>query len=132
MIDRDFIERYLAINGIEPSAPDDQIKKVLFSAQWHEEDVETALTVLREDAQTHETHVDSLHKVFHTDDRLQPETISSLLGIDVDLPPAQKFSKKGTWAASPIFMTALVAFTLSLAFVLVAMWQMRIGLFTGL
>lgn len=85
MISKEHIERVLRMNGLKPTASDEEIKSLLISAKWHEEDAELAVTVLRENKETHKTHVDTLHKVFTSDDRLDPESISSLLGIDVEL-----------------------------------------------
>ena len=88
MIERSALEHILAANGIAATSPDEQIKSVLVEANWHQDDVDTALTVLRENVETHEQKVDSLHKIFRTDQRLKPETISALLGIDVEVPPS--------------------------------------------
>lgn len=85
MISKEHIERVLRMNGLKPTASDEEIKSLLISAKWHKEDAELAVTVLRENKETHKTHVDTLHKVFTSDDRLDPESISSLLGIDVEL-----------------------------------------------
>lgn len=129
MIDKNSVERYLRANGINPSAPDDEIKEVLFSAKWHEDDVDTALMVLREDPKTHETHVDSLHKVFHSDDRLKPETISALLGIDVEIKEPTVRERENRMAASTVMSMAIVSLTLSVLFVFSAMWFLKMGIF---
>ncbi|MCB9811882.1 hypothetical protein H6783_03135 [Candidatus Nomurabacteria bacterium] len=88
MITKDQIERVLRINGLEPTASDEEIRSVLVSANWHKDDTEMALMVLRENTHTHKSRVDTLHRVFNTDDRLKPETISALLGINVDMSSA--------------------------------------------
>lgn len=129
MIHKDLVEQYLRANGVEPSAPDDEIKEVLFSAKWHHDDIDTALMVLREDPETHQTHVDSLHKVFHSDERLQPETISALLGIDVTIKNDEQRAKENRMAASSVVSMVVVACALSSTFVLVAMWYLKIGVF---
>ena len=85
MIDRNHIERILRINGITPSQPDDIIRSVLLSARYNNEEVDTALMVLRENVATKKIRVEGLHKVFRTDESLQPDEISELLGIDVDI-----------------------------------------------
>jgi hypothetical protein len=85
MIDPHHIESLLRINGIEKTAPDEQIRSVLLSARFKEDEVETALMILRENTTTKQTRVDGLHKVFRTDESLKPEEISKLLGIDVDI-----------------------------------------------
>lgn len=85
MIERGHIEKILSVNGIAPTAADEEIRSVLISARWHKEDVETALTVLRENVTTKQSRVDTLHNVFRSDARLSPEAIHSLLGIDVEM-----------------------------------------------
>ena len=129
MINKDVVEQYLRANGVQPSAPDEEIKEVLFSAKWHHDDIDTALMVLREDPKTHQTHVDSLHKVFHSDERLQPETISALLGITVDIKHPDERAKENRVAASSIISMVVVASALSGTFVLMAMWYLKIGVF---
>lgn len=88
MIDRNHIEKILRINGMSPAEPDDMIRSVLLSARYNKDEVDTALMVLREDAETKRIRVEGLHKVFRTNDALQPKEISQLLGIEVD---ARKF-----------------------------------------
>lgn len=85
MISRDHIESILKVNGVPPSSDDDIIRSVLLSARYNNDEVDTAIMVLREDAKTRQTRVDGLHKVFHTNDSLNSAEISDLLGIDVDL-----------------------------------------------
>lgn len=85
MIDKKHIESLLKINGIEKTAPDEVIRSVLLSARFKDDEVETALMVLRENVDTKQTKVDGLHKVFRTDQNLKPSEISELLGIDVNL-----------------------------------------------
>lgn len=85
MIEKRNIETFMRINGIEPSAKDEEIRSVLISARWNENEVDTALMVLKENITTKLTHVDTLHKVFNTNGRLTSAEISTLLGIDVEL-----------------------------------------------
>jgi len=85
MIERSHIEKILRINGMSPAEPDDVIRSVLLSARYNNDEVDTALMVLREDAETKRIRVEGLHKVFRTNDSLQPKEISELLGIEVDM-----------------------------------------------
>ncbi|MCA9354027.1 MAG: hypothetical protein KC877_00730 [Candidatus Kaiserbacteria bacterium] len=85
MIGREQIEAILKINGIEPTAPDEQIRSVLLSARYTKDEVDTAMMVLRENTKTNKTRVDGLHKIFRTDEALRPTEISQLLGIDVEI-----------------------------------------------
>ncbi|MFN3188591.1 MAG: hypothetical protein ACK42D_03580 [Candidatus Paceibacteria bacterium] len=85
MIDKNQIENILRANGIAPSAKDEEIRSLLLSAKWTENDVDTALMVLKENTSTKVTHIDTLHKVFHSDQRLSPTEITDLLGIKTTL-----------------------------------------------
>lgn len=132
MLDRSHIEQMLKLNGVEASAPEEEIKSVLISARWHENDVETALLVLRENKESHKTHVDSLHKVFRSDENLKPETISALLGIDVDILPDEVTSsihRKRRASASQMMQIGLVSLSVSVIFVVASMWYLEMGFF---
>lgn len=85
MIKRDQVEAILKINGVTPTAPDEEIRSVLMSARYSKDEVDTAIMVLRQNTRTNKTRVDGLHKVFRTDDALAPEEIADLLGIEVDI-----------------------------------------------
>ena len=84
MIKRSQIEKILKVNGVTPSSPDDRIRSVLLSARFNKDEVDGAIMVLRENKVTKQVKVDGLHKVFRSDESLQPNEISALLGIDVD------------------------------------------------
>ena len=132
MISRPLVERILAVNGIEPSAEDEMIKSVLIEANWHADDVETALTVLRENTATHIERVDSLHKVFRTDDRLKPETITALLGIDVEVKNPDELRLERTTHQtffSQALSIGLVSIGLALLVAIGGMWFWEIGIF---
>lgn len=85
MIEKRNIEAFLKVNGLPPTAKDEEIREVLLSARWDNNEVDTALMVLKANVDSNKTHIDTLHKVFNSDDRLSPAEISSLLGIDVAL-----------------------------------------------
>lgn len=85
MISREHIESILKINGVAPTSDDSEIRSVLLSARYNNDEVDTAIMVLRQDSKTRQTRVDGLHKVFHTNDALNSAEISELLGVDVDL-----------------------------------------------
>ncbi len=132
MFERAHIEKFLELNGVEPSAPDDEIKSVLVSARWHKDDVETALLVLRENKQSHETHVDTLRRVFRSDEHLQPETISALLGVDVNIPSDDIDHKRfshSMMSAQQMMQIGLVSLSVSVIFVLASMWYLQMGVF---
>jgi hypothetical protein len=133
MLDRANIEKILKLNGVEPTAPDEEIKSVLVSARWHKNDVETALLVLRENKESHATHVDSLHKVFSSDAQLKPQTISALLGIDVTIAKdnLNLDRKRGTPTVTfgQMIQIFFVSASASLICILASMWYMQMGIF---
>ena len=113
MIDRRHIEQILRLNGLAPTAPNEAIRSILISARWSKEDVETAITVLREDVNTHKSRVDTLHDVFLADRTLSSEAIHSLLGIDVQLDSSKletlrmRRNNLYRWQVMSIFMIAI-------------------------
>jgi hypothetical protein len=132
MLDRTHIENFLRLNGVSPTAPDEEIKSVLISASWHQSDIDTAITVLRENVDTQQRRVDSLHRVFNTDDRLQPEMVSALLGIEMDVTSEQvalRRSRRNGIPMAEILRLIFISLTLSIISVVVAMWYFEIGWF---
>lgn len=89
MIDRSKIEALLKIQGIPPTAPDEQIRSVLLSAQYDDDEISTAITVLRENKLDNRSHINGLHKIYRTDNGLKPAEISALLGINVEVSDLQ-------------------------------------------
>lgn len=82
------IENFLRINGIPHDASDEVIRTALISARWHEKDADVALLVLRDKpTEGHESApLISARQLFGVDDmRLAPETLTSLLGIEIKL-----------------------------------------------
>jgi hypothetical protein len=113
MIEKRNVEAFLKVNGIPPTAKDEEIRSVLLSARWNNNEVDTALMVLKENTKNNETHVDTLHKVFNSDDRLSSSEISKLLGIDVNLSDNEvtDINKRHQLSQNS---TALITFVLSI------------------
>jgi hypothetical protein len=135
MIEKKQIETILKANGIPPTADDEEIRSILISARWDNNDVDTALMVLKENKDSKATHVDTLHRVFHSDDRLSPSDISSLLGVKVSL-GEEKVSENIEAQRRKIERTqSLVAVTLALSIVLLGltylMYVEQAGVFHG-
>ena len=131
MIDRQHIENVLRANGVPPTANDEEIRSVLLSAKWDKNEVDTALTVLKENTSSHQTHVDTLHKVFRSDDTLSPQEISSLLGIDLkvtDTLNKNSTSKKSTFLSQStlILIASFIIAFVSLGYV---MYSQKMGPF---
>lgn len=133
MFERRHIEQLLKVNGVPVTAPDEEIKSVLVSARWHEKDVETAMLVLRENTTSHESRVDTLHKVFQSDQRVNPETLSALLGVEVSIKNEDintEYKKpRRTVTAGQILQISLISLFSSVIFVLISMWYLEMGIF---
>lgn len=130
MTDKKQIESILRVNGLGVSAPDEEIRSVLLSASFDDDEVKAALVVLRENIVTNETRVDGLHKVFRTDTHLQPNEISKLLGIDILVGDAlSKDEKKRHLSHFDVVLLMLMSFLLAVAFILAYMYSHDIGIF---
>lgn len=85
MIDRSHIEKILKLNGLGPESPDEEIKQLLISARWHENDVETALIILRKNPHENTNKIGGVQDVLRTEAKIAPETLNAILGIDVEV-----------------------------------------------
>jgi hypothetical protein len=130
MIKREQVESILRINGVEPTSPDEQIRSVLLSARYSQDEVDTAIMVLRENTKTNKTRVDGLHKVFRSEESLSPNEISALLGIDVEVEAVSDPQEKAR-ALSSYQYVLLWIFSLmfAMAGIAVYMYLHKIGIF---
>jgi hypothetical protein len=133
MLEKDNIEAFLRVNGIAPTAKDEEIRSVLLSARWNHDEVDTALMVLKENIKDQTTHVDTLHKVFNSDKRLSAAEISSLLGITVNIAnnevntPIAKFTERNE--NLNFFAALLLSVTISLSSIGYLMYREKAGFF---
>jgi hypothetical protein len=130
MFQKKDIETILKINGVAPGSPDEEIRSVLLSARYNNDEVDTAIMVLRENIETHQTRVEGLHKIFRTDEGLKPAEISSLLGIEVQIDEvvARNNRNRGFTAGQSVFIT-IIAMLLAFACVVLAMYFYQVGIF---
>jgi hypothetical protein len=131
MFDKNHLESLLKINGIEKSAPDEEIRSVLLSARFKNDEVDTALMILRENTQTKQTRVEGLHKVFRTDSGLKPSEISDLLGIEVNIEDSVIVAKKKSLNLSLLQFVLLwvVSLVFAVIAVLLYMYSNDMGIF---
>lgn len=131
MIDRRHIEQILKLNGLTPDSPDEEIKSLLISARWHEDDVETALVVLREDVKDKTQHIDTLHRVFRSDQGLNPDTLNAILGIDVEVQSVTSEHRKSLERSykRQLLSIAIISVVFSAAFLVALMWFAKVGFF---
>ncbi|MBX2866792.1 hypothetical protein KTR10_02475 [Candidatus Kaiserbacteria bacterium] len=133
MIKKRLIENFLKLNGIPLDAEDQIIRSALVEARWHEEDVEVALLVLKGNRQNDTVEVTAARQLFHSDARVAPETLSSLLGVTVNIDSNQLYAVyRDDEKYDPVLHPALTTlFLIAGAFVigLAMMYAMRIGPF---
>ena len=132
MLQKKQIEMILRVNGVDLSSPEEEIRAVLLSASFKGQDIDTAIMILRENTTTQISRVEGLHKVFRTNQRLNANEISALLGIDVSIDelPREKLPRRQN--TSPwIHNTSVVLIAIGLASVGVvfAMYIYDVGLF---
>lgn len=130
MLQKKDIETILKINGVSAVAPDEEIRTVLLSARYNNDEVDTAIMVLRENMKTHQTKVEGLHKIFRTDEALKPSEISALLGIDVQIDeivtPQDRSTENNFFQSSLVVIFATVFAVIG---VVVAMYIYQVGIF---
>ncbi len=133
MLEKNNIEAFLRVNGIAPTAKDEEIRSVLLSARWNNDEVDTALMVLKENIKDQTTHVDTLHKVFNSDKRLSAAEISSLLGITVNIdhfevqPPLETLQKRND--NTNFFIALLLSVSIALSSIGYLMFKEKAGFF---
>ena len=124
------IEKILRINGVSTAAPDEEIRSVLLSARYKNDEVDTAIMVLRENTKTHQTRVDGLHKVFRSDEALNPSEISALLGINVEVDDVIVQRRRNReMSFIQIVFVSVFATALALAGIMFAMYINEVGPF---
>jgi hypothetical protein len=112
------------------SAPDEEIRSVLLSAKFDDNEINAALVILRENTKTKETRVDSLHKVFRSDEGLNSKEVSKLLGINIEVTDhITQSHKKKHLSYLELLLLTLVAILLATVFMLVYMYSHQIGIF---
>jgi hypothetical protein len=133
MFDKKHIETILKLNGIGTGSPDEQIRSVLLSARFNNDEVETALMVLKQNMKTNETHVDGLHKVFRSDQTLKASEISQLLGVDVNIDETIQLGEgsmmKRRFTIVQVLILWFVSMILAITGVLFYMFTHDIGVF---
>ena len=133
MFERSHIERLLRLNSVAITATDEEITAVLSSARWGESDITTALLILKESTKSPATQVDSVHTLYQSDQKLRPELITQLLGIDVDASRSGIMVERGSRKRVLTFFQAVqIIFSSSLLAVVCvsfAMWYFQIGYF---
>lgn len=133
MLDRNHIERVLKINGVAPSANDNEIRSVLMAARFHDGEVDAALLILRStDDASRGPAIDSMQKLLRTDRSLNAKEISNLLGIDmqlIDKSPSATRNSKQTISLSQHVVIWLLAIVISIIGIGLSMYLLHFGFF---
>lgn len=130
MINKEQVEKLLKAHGLSATAKDEEIRSVLLSAQYKEDEIDSAVMVLRRNIHTNATRVDGLHKVFRSDDTLNSQEISALLGVDVNLEHHVKAganARKLDGVAG--FLVVVFSIFIAVTLLLVYMHAMQFGIF---
>ncbi len=131
MLKREQIELILRTNGVDPSSPTEEIRSVLMSARYNQDEIDTAIMVLREDSSNNTSRVDALHKVFRTDQALKPAEISALLGIEVNVNDLkqQRVAEAQRGELIHVVVVLILALTLAALCIYAAMYVYQVGAF---
>lgn len=132
MFDKQHLENFLHANGITTARKDEEIRSMLLSARWSNSEVDAALMILKENTVSKQTHVDTLHKVFRSDERLTPAEVTALLGVEMnvtntDLPSyaEQRLAVERTSSRVAVLLSILIA----VISVLYVMYREQAGFF---
>lgn len=136
MISKEHVENFLKLNGIPPTAADEEIRSALITARWHKDDVEVALLMLRgkKGGEEEDSEIIAARQLFRSDMRVAPETLSSLLGVDVKMNAdriSAVYQKQATIRTSALSIAFFTLFALIIVFAaaLGFMYAMHIGPF---
>jgi hypothetical protein len=130
MIEKQQIETLLQIQGMSATSPVEEIRSALLSAEYTAEEVEMAITVLRENVGDNTSRLDGLHKIYRTDISLQPKEITALLGVNFELSDSDiKVHRARGLSGGQNFLVLAVAMVLALSGVIYAMYVNQAGPF---
>lgn len=135
MVDREHIINFLRINNISPSASEDAIEEALRIARWRDEDIRTALLKLNNDTDEKRPMEHNPHNLFFSNVAVAPETLSSLLGIDIAVTHANHFpgdrdsTEYAAYSKMVIVLTILCSVILGVFATLFIMYIYDIGPF---
>jgi|GEM_PF-6110898 hypothetical protein len=137
MPDRAFINNFLKINGVSADASDVQVGRVLKDAHWTDDEIKTALTILRGDVDDSGIVAVTKHDaaLFRPDIDISSRQLSRLLGVDVIVDPSlihhshRKRSKQNFVRNELAIWTIIILLSIILALVIawLLMFTMKIG-----
>lgn len=131
MMDKNHIERVLKVNGLSSAASDSEIREILLGAHYRESEVDSAISILRNNLSAESAQVGSTHKIFNSDSVLSSGEISKLLGIDVRVSEIGDTPKKNSSTMGFLghMLIWLIASMVAVFGVVVAMYTLDFGIF---
>lgn len=124
------IETILKINGFDTSATEDQVRAVLLSARYTEDEVNVAISTLRGPSIKAFEKNSSLQNIFYADKRLHAGEISKLLGVDVEInTPISRRSSRSTVSLVQFILVWFFSVVFAVSGILFYMYINEIGLF---
>ncbi len=108
MLEKRHLEAILRINGMNANSTVDEIREVLKSARYNDDEINSAIAVLKETTPAGKVVSDGLHKVLRSNESLKPSEISELLAIDV---PIDRLRPGGMSRATDLNEPIVFAFT---------------------
>ena len=129
MMKQDKLITLLKINGVERNAPDSEIRSVLKDARYTNDEIDSALFVLKQRIEdTNEIRTDGLQKVFYTDGHLMPSEVSNLLGVDFDASHIFKPRKILTRTLTTGQMTSIIIISILIGVIAVMYYMFANGI----
>jgi hypothetical protein len=130
MIDKRHVESLLHLHGMSPTSPEEEIRSVLLSAQYDSKEIDTAITVLRQNTSDNTSRLEGLHKIYRTDQGLKPNEVSELLGIDINVSALEiKNHRARGMTGGEYFIVLSLALVLAFGGLLYAMYEHETGPF---
>lgn len=133
MVDRLHIQRILRLNGVSEIASPEEIKMVLLKAGLSLRDLDTVALFSENIVTNNEIATGGVQTLFKTDNALNPEHISSLLGIRVQVSKIQ-LEKEYSVVSKAVFAlqvlcTVTFTFLFATAGVIALLWYTKTGFF---
>lgn len=130
MFERSHLETILKINGVSITASPEEIKDILLSASYNNQEIESAINMLKENATDNPVKFNDLQKVFLRDQALKPSEISALLGIEVKIGDVQiTHAKSRDMTLFQTFSVIILSLIVAFSGIIVGMYIYEAGLF---
>mgnify|MGYP000379545351 CR=1 FL=1 len=130
----DAIVETLQRNGVSNISNEAEVRACLYRLRWHPHDIDRAVKKIASSNQMQSfTHKSALHSLLRSDERIRPETLSSLLGFDIEI--TEEDVKSSAYRAKPrvtfprLFMIIVFGIILGCTVMVLLMWLTKTGLF---